>query len=214
MTTNSKSFTLSQMVMACIFSLLVGGVLSFFLCPLFVNNSATEKTSSQKLLTDTKQGDDPQIDSVTFDKMGIGRIKKNKSIQARFGGPTTGKHAEDLAFAYSAFLKEHTQNSSEFSTFYSAAAWYTAEELTNYIDVITTKAGTTVSPKDIRIYFCPGVYPNFTTNPHTKKDVSFRITSCLVALKTPYRLINTNGTLNIENNPNSLGVYNWGDLEP
>lgn len=148
-----------------------------------------------------------------FSKSGLPFIQSKKHIQQRFGGPISKKDAQRFTDEFSSYLRFVDPEGSKVG--YTAGTYFTAEEIGNYlIQLNRDNPGTDAA--DIKLYFCLSMYPNQTYNPVTGRKITGpKLGSCIVATKNSANLVRP-GTdkLAIENNPDCLGGYNWGNLEP
>ncbi len=129
------------------------------------------------------------------------------------GGVASRGVSETFTSAYYSYLRTKEPIETEFNKRFTAATWYSMSELENFFKSI--KDDTNLESEQIRVYVCPTVYPAGTINPYNHKDVSNRITSSLAFFKSPSTIFKPGTSeLHFKGNPNCLGVYNWGDLEP
>lgn len=147
------------------------------------------------------------------DQTGIPFIQKDKATQAKFGGDLSKEKAQAFTDVFSTYLSYVDRT--EFNVSYTAGTWFTAKEIGNFLIKINNE-NPTIPDSLIRLYFCTGMYPNQTPNPYTGRTITGpKLGTFLIATKNSSSLA-VSGTvkLNIKNNPNVLGCYNWGSLEP
>lgn len=134
-------------------------------------------------------------------------------VKVKDGGVVSRGESESFTSAYYTYLRTKEPIETEFNKKFTAATWYSMSELENFFK--SMKDDTGLPSNQIRVYVCPSVYPAGTINPYNHRDVSFRLISSLAFFQSPYNIFKP-GTreLYLKGNPNCIGVYNWGDLEP
>jgi hypothetical protein len=147
-------------------------------------------------------------------KKNIAKYTVDSKAQKRFrdGGPVSKPSAKNYTWLYYDYLTSKEPVPANFAKRFVGGAYYTITELENYFSVIKGD-NPSIDPGDIRVYFCPLVYPTNTTNPFNRLRVDDKIATTMVFMKPPYNFL-SGGKPNIDGNPYCLGAYNWGDLEP
>ncbi|MBI3139722.1 MAG: hypothetical protein HYZ15_14180 [Sphingobacteriales bacterium] len=138
-----------------------------------------------------------------------------ESLQKKMkdGGTVPRTESETFTGEFLKYMRVKEPDPAEFDRKFTAATWYSMTELENYFKAIKDETG--LLSTQIRIYVCPAVYSQGTTNPYNQRDVSGRMTTTLAFFQAPFTIFKP-GTkeLYLKGNPNCLGLYNWGDLEP
>ncbi len=140
--------------------------------------------------------------------------EKQKEIADMLGGPVTKQFAQNSALLFKSYLQLKEPVSAEFNKRYVAGSYYNMAELETYFNSIKNTSG--LRAENIRVYVAPFVYPQGTTHTYSNgvsRNVEYRISSGLIFMSSPNSILN-GGNIYIDGNPNCLGAYNWGDLEP
>ena len=102
----------------------------------------------------------------------------------------------------------------EYGNLHTGGVKFTYDELDAFLDDMKDSARKyKMNLSEMNVYVCPGLYPLGTTSPGGRLQ-EFRMTSLLVVPKNSKPIFDAATRKLTMTEPELLGAFNWGDLEP